>query len=393
MDFPATADAVIIGGGIIGVSTAYHLARMGTGQVVLLERKQLAGGATGMSSGLVRMHYDNPIEATFAHKSFETFQHFDEIIGGDCGFVSTGFVRIAKPRNVSRLKANVIMMQKLGIDTHLITNDEVKSIAPYMTTGDFDIAAYEPQSGYADPHLTTMGLAGAARRYGAQIMQGVEVRGIDIVGGRVQGVRTSRGAIATPVVVNAAGPWGALVADMVGLELAITPALHQATILETPPDLPTPHLTFIDRINGVYGRPETGNLTLAGTSGGEHNKVIDPAALDRFGQAPMPHVQFQVLERLCARIPVMETAPVRRGHTGVEGYSQDGHALLGPAPGIEGFYLATGMSGHGFKEGPAIGLTMAELILQGHADVVDIAPLRVTRFAEGKPYQGAYAYQ
>lgn len=393
MDFPATADVVIIGGGIIGVSTAYHLARMGAGKVVLLERTQLAAGATGMSSGLVRMHYDNPIEATFAHRGFETFQHFDEIIGGDCGFVSTGFVRIAKPQNLSQLRANVAMMQGIGIDTRLIDSGEVKAIAPYMITDDFSVAAYEPQSGYADPHLTTMGLARAARRYGAQIMQGTEVRDIEITGGRVQGVQTSRGRVATPAVINAAGPWGALVADMVGLELAITPALHQATILESPPDLPTPHLTFIDRINGVYGRSETGNLTLAGTSGGEHNKVVGPNELDSFSEAPMPHIQFQALERLCNRIPVMETAPVRRGHIGVEGYSQDGHALLGPAPGIEGFYLATGMSGHGFKEGPAIGLTMAELVLQGHTDVVDIAPLRVTRFAEGKPYQGAYAYQ
>ncbi len=393
MDFPATADIVIIGGGIIGVSTAYHLTRIKAGKVVLLERTQLAAGATGMSSGLVRMHYDNPIEATFAHESFDTFQHFNEIIGGDCGFVRTGFVRIAKPQNLSRLKANVAMMQDLGIDTRLITNDELKAMAPYMTTEDFTVAAYEPLSGYADPHLTTMGLAGAARRQGAQIMQGVEVRGIEIAGGRVQGVHTSRGNVATPVVINAAGPWGALVAAMAGIGLEITPALHQATILETPPDLPTPHLTFIDRINGVYGRPETGNLTLAGTSGGEHNKVIDPAELDSFGQAPMPHIQFQALERLCARIPVMETAPVRRGHTGAEGYSRDGHALLGPAPGIEGFYLATGMSGHGFKEGPAIGRTMAEWVVHGRSDVVDITPLRVTRFAEGQPYQGPYAYQ
>ena len=393
MDLPAIADVVIIGGGIIGVSTAYHLARMGAGKVVLLERKHLAAGATGMSSGLVRMHYDNPIEATFAHKSFETFQHFDELIGGECGFVCTGFVRLAKPHNLPQLKANVAMMQELGVNTQLISRDDLKAIAPYMETDDFEVAAYEPLSGYADPHLTTMGLADAARRYGAQIVQGVEVRGVELAGGRVTGVQTSQGEIATPAVINAAGPWGAWVASMVGLELAITPALHQATIVETPPALPTPHLTFIDRINGVYGRPETGGLTLAGTSGEEHNRVIGPDELDSFSEAPMPHVQFQALERLCSRIPVMETAPVRRGHIGVEGYSQDGHALLGAAPGIEGFYLATGMSGHGFKEGPAIGRTMAELVVYDRTEVVDIGPLRVTRFDEGQPYQGPHAYQ
>ncbi len=393
MDIPTSADVVVIGGGIIGVSTAYHLARLGAGKVLLLEREHLAAGATGMSSGLVRMHYDNPIEATFAHKSFPVFQHFDELVGGDCGFVSTGFVRIVKPHNLERLKANVAMMQELGIETRLVSNQDVKAMAPYMTTDDFALAAYEPHSGYADPHRTTLGLAQAARRHGAQIRQGVEVQGIQLKGGRVQGVHTSKGAVATPAVVNAAGPWGARVAAMAGVELPITPALHQATILEAPPQVPSPHLTFIDRINGVYGRSETGNLTLAATSVGEHDKVLEPDELDSFSHAPMPRIQFQALERLCARIPSMATSPVRPGHVGVEGYSPDGHALLGPVPGIEGFYLATGMSGHGFKEGPAIGQALAELVLHGRTEVVDITPLRATRFAEGKPYQGPHAYQ
>ncbi|NOX61053.1 MAG: FAD-binding oxidoreductase [Chloroflexi bacterium] len=387
-----TADVVVIGGGIIGVSIAYHLSRMRAGRIILLERKHLAAGATGMSSGLVRMHYDNPIEATFAHRSFDTFRYFDELVGGECGFVRTGFVRIVKPHHLEPLKANVAMMREIGIETRLISSDELKEMAPYMVVDDFAIAAYEPESGYADPHLTTMSLAEAARRHRAQILQGVEVRGIDIAGARVRGVQTSRGFIATDTVVNAAGPWGAMVAAMAGLEIDLTLALHQATILETPPEIPTPHLTFIDRINGVYARPETGGLTLTGISGGEHNKVIKPVELDHYSETLMPAIQYQALERLCARIPRMETGRVRKGHVGVEGYSPDGHALLGLAPGIEGFYLAIGMSGHGFKEGPAIGQVMAELISNGRTDVVDIAPLRVTRFEEGQPYQGAHPY-
>ncbi len=393
MDFPTTADVAVIGGGIIGVSVAYHLARMGAGRVVLFERKHLAAGATGMSSGLVRMHYDNPIEATFAQRSFPFFQHFDELIGGDCGFVRTGFVRIAKHRNLDRLQANVAMLQELGIDTRLVTGDDVKAMAPYMVTDDFPLAAYEPHSGYADPHRTTLGLAKAAQRHGARILQGVEVTGIDVLGGRVQGVGCSQGKVATGVVVNAAGPWGARVAAMAGLRLEIAPALHQATVLETPPQLPAPHLTFIDRINGVYGRSETGNLTLAGISGGESRQLLETDGLDSAGYAPTPQAQFQTLERLCARIPSMEASPVHRGHVGVEGYTPDGHALLGPVPDVQGFYLATGMSGHGFKEGPAIGQALAELVLHGQTEMVDIAPLRATRFAEGQPYQGPNAYQ
>jgi sarcosine oxidase subunit beta len=392
VDIPSTADIVIIGGGIIGVSTAYHLVQMGAGKVVLLERKHLGAGATGLSSGLVRMHYDNPIEATFAHKSFDTFRYFDEIIGGDCGFVSTGFVRMVKPKNLERLKANVAMMQDIGIDTRLITKDELQDMAPYVVTEDITLAAYEPLSGYADPYLTAMGIAQAARRHGARIIQGVEVTGVDLAGGRVRGVQTKVGDIAAPVVINAAGPWGALVAAMVGIDLHITPALHQATIIETPPSLPQPHLTIIDRLNGMYFRPETGGLTLAGTSGGEHNKIIAASELDSYSEAPMLQIQFSVLERLCNRVPVMETGAVRKGHIGAEGYSQDGHALMGPAPGIDGFFFATGMSGHGFKEGPAIGQTMAELVLNGRSEMIDISPLRITRFTEGQPYRPLHAY-
>ena len=392
MDLPRTADFVIIGGGIIGVSAAFHLTRMRAGKVVLLEKKHIAAGATGMSSGLVRMHYDNPIEATFAQKSFDTFQYFGEMVGGECGFVRTGFVRIVKPQNQERMKANVAMMQALGVDTRLISGDELAEIAPYMVSDDFSVAAYEPHSGYADPYLTATNIARAARRQGARVAQGVEVTGVAIRGGRVQGVQTPAGNIATPVVINAAGPWGAKVAAMVGLKLDITLALHQPAILETPADMPTPHLTFIDRINGVYGRPETGGLTLAGTSGSEHNGIISEDELDSYSETLDPRIQYQVLENLCRRIPAMETSPVRRGHVGVEGYTQDGHALLGPAPDVEGFFLATGMSGHGFKEGPAIGQIMAELVVSGRTDIVDIIPLRVTRFEENQPYQGPHAY-
>ncbi|MCP4165680.1 MAG: FAD-binding oxidoreductase [Chloroflexi bacterium] len=393
MDKPKTADIIIIGGGVIGVSIAFHLARMRAAKVVLVERKQLAGGASGLSSGLVRMHYDNPIEAEFAFNSFDTFRYFDEIIGGDCGFVGTGFVRIPHARNQERLRANVGMLQDIGIDTYLISGAELGDIAGYLQTDDISIAAYEPQSGYADPYLTTVGIAQAAKRHGAQILQGVEVIGIDLEGGRVRGVETSVGYIAAPVVVNAAGPWGSVVAAMAGIDAQITPFKHQATLIETPSLVPSPHLTIIDRVNGVYLRPETGRLSLTGISGGGQNTEVAIDELDGFGETPIPQIELNTLERLYHRLPAVEASAVRKGHVGVEGYTSDGHALLGPANGIDGFYMATGLSGHGFKEAPAVGQAMAELILNGKAEVVDITPLRPTRFAEGQIYEAPNAYQ
>ncbi len=390
MDLPRTADIVVIGGGVTGASIAFHLSRMGAGQVVLLERKHLAAGSTGTSSGLVRMHYDNPLEAELAIKSFEVFRHFDELVGGDCGFVRTGFVRTVEPHNLEALRANVQMLQDLGANTWLISGDELRSMAPYLTTSDIPLAAYEPDSGYADAHLTNMGFAGAARRYGAQLFQGIGVTGIDLPGGRVTGVQTALGTISTPVAVNAAGPWGGLVASLAAVTVESDIMHHQVAVVGTPPEVPWPHLTVIDRLNTIYLRPESGRLTLVGAS--HDNRVISPAQLDSYSETLTYETQYKVLERLCARIPAMEMGTVRRGHAGIYLNTRDRHPLLGPVPGIQGFYLAIGCSGHGFKEAPVVGQAMAELILNGRSEVVDITPLRPSRFAEGQPYRGPHSY-
>lgn len=390
MELAQTADVVVIGGGVIGASIAFQLARMDAGRVVLLERKHLAAGSTGTSSGLVRMHYDNPLEAEIALKSLEVFRHFDEAVGGECGFVQTGFVRTVEPHNLEALRANTQMLQELGANTWLISGDELHALAPYLHTEDIPLAAYEPDSGYADPHMTTMGFANGARRHGAQLFQGVEVTGVDLLGGRVVGVKTTLGRIAAPVVVNAAGPWGGLVAAMAGVKLETEIMHHQVAVVQAPPEVPWPHLTVIDRLHHTYLRAESGRLTLIGAS--HDNYAISPAQLDSYSETLTYETQYRVLERLCARIPLMETGAVRKGHAGIYLNSQDRHPLLGSAPGVEGFYCATGCSGHGFKEAPVVGQAMAELIVNGRAEVVDITPLRLSRFAEGQPYRGAHPY-
>lgn len=390
MALPRTADIVVIGGGVIGTSIAFHLASKKPGKVVLLERKHLAAGATGTSSGLVRMHYDCPLEAEIARKSFEVFRHFDDFVGGDCGFVQTGFVRTVEPHNLEKLKANVQMLRSLGVDTRLVTGDELCEIAPYLNAEDIPYAAFEPNSGYADPHLTTMGFANAARQQGAVLLQGREVTGIGRNGHQVTGVQTSEGGISAPVVVNAAGPWGGLVAAMVGLKLDVTIMHHQVAVVETPDDVLWPHLTVIDRLHQTYLRPETGRLTLIGAS--HDNYAIGPEKLDSYSESLTYATQYRVLEHLCARIPRMEDGAARRGHAGIYLNSADKHALLGPVPGIDGFYCAVGFSGHGFKEAPVIGQAMAEWIIDGQPEVVDLRPLRLTRFEEGAPVQVPHPY-
>jgi sarcosine oxidase subunit beta len=390
MELPRTADAIVIGGGVIGSSIAFHLAQKKVGKVVLLERKHLAAGSTGTSSGLVRMHYDCPLEAEIALKSFEVFRHFDEFVGGDCGFVQTGFVRTVEPHNQENLKANVEMLQGLGVNTRLISGDELSEMAPYLQTEDIPLAAFEPDSGYADPHMTTMGFANAARRLGARVFQGVEVTGLELNGQRVRGVQTSEGEIAAPLVVNATGPWAGLVAAMGGLELDVTIMHHQVAVVETPEDVPWPHLTVIDRLHLTYLRPESGRLTLIGAS--HDNYAIGPEKLDHHSESLTYATQYRVLEHLCERIPRMEDGAARRGHAGIYLNSADKHALLGPVPGAEGLYCAVGFSGHGFKEAPAVGQAMAEWMVDGRPESVDLTPLRLTRFEEGAPVQVPHSY-
>lgn len=389
MTLVQTADVIIIGGGIIGTSIAFHLARMDAGKVVLLERKTLAAGATGLSCGLVRQHADNPLDAEIV-KSMETYQHFDEIVGGDCDWVSTGLLFLVSPTNFDAMKANVAMLQEFGVNTSLVTPDEIRELAPYLDVSEPMVGAYEPDAGYADPYSTTMGFADGARRRGAQIFQSVEVTGIRVDNGRVTGVQTSQGEIAAPVVVNAAGPWSGLVAAMADVSTDLEPEYHQVGMVEAPAEVTWPHLSVIDTLRYIYFRPETGRRSLVGASFA--NSVIGVDQLDTFSEDLTQETQYSLLERLCDRFPGMEAAGVCKGHAGVYINTPDEHALMGPAPGVEGFYLATGLSSQGFKMAPAVGQAMAELILNGRAEVVDITPLRVTRFEEGQPFRGLHPY-
>jgi sarcosine oxidase subunit beta len=288
------------------------------------------------------------------------------------------------------MQANIAMLQELGIRTSLLGPGELRELAPYLSLDEPIYAAYEPDSGYADPYSATLGFAGGARRHGAQILQGVEVTGILAGNGRLTGVQTPQGEISTPVAVDAAGPWGGLIAALAGVPTDLEVEHHQVGMVEVPPDITWPHLTVIDTLRYIYFRPETGRLTLIGASFA--NRIIGTDQLDTYSQDLNQDTQYELLERFCARFLGMDEAGVRKGHAGVYINTPDLHGLLGPVPTLEGFYLATGLSGQGFKMAPVIGQAMAELILHGQADVIDITPLRVTRFEEGQPFKGLHPY-
>ncbi len=380
------ADVIIIGGGIHGASLAFHLSQRNL-QVIVLERKFIGAGATGRSSGLVRMHYDLELESRLAWVSFSYFRQWEDKVGGECGFTRTGFIQIVPPEHNDLLRANVQLQQKIGIPTFLITADDVRRLAPYFRTDDFEYAAYEPESGYAAPYLALTSMMNAAKERGTRLFQGQEVVDVLTRGDKIYGVRTTQEEFHAPVVVNATGAWAKQVGQMVGLELPLTTWRHDTMFIRRPPIIGPTHPTVIDNALDMYFRPETGGLTLVGL---EDGNVLGESP-DQDADRPKAGFVERAVERICQRIPIIEQGSLHSAHGGYDGLSQDQHAVLGPA-GPDGFYLQCGFSGTGFKVAPAVGLCMAEWIVDGAPKTVDITPFTLDRFETGQLLRGKYAY-
>ncbi|RJP54124.1 MAG: FAD-binding oxidoreductase [Anaerolineaceae bacterium] len=382
-----TFDLLIIGGGAHGASLAFHLSARGV-KVAVLEKSFIASGATGRSSGLVRMHYDLEAEARLAWESFQWFRDWKERVGPDpCGFTRTGFLQLVKREHVDALKANTHMLQRIGVPTMLVTAEDVKRLAPFLVTDDFDLAAYEPESGYADPVSTATSMMNAARARGAVFVQDCQVTGIRLKSGRVEGVDTSKGPYSAPIVVNAAGAWARQICALAGVDVPLGTWRHDVMFATRPPELRLPHPTVIDFPNSMYFRPE-GGLTLVGLEDG------NPLDEDPDGDSDHARAGFvdRAIDRLCRRVPLMERGGLHSAHGGYDGITPDQHPALGPI-GPEGFWLDCGFSGTGFKISPAVGLCMSEWILDGAPKTVDISIFTPTRFVDGKHLVSEHPYE
>lgn len=379
------ADVIIIGAGVHGTSLAFHLARRGIKPIVL-EKKFIAAGATGRSSGLVRMHYDVRQDSELAWISFQYFRNWKEMVGGDSGFTRTGFIQIVAREDVEKLKANVAMHQDISIPVMLIKADDVKRLAPSFITEDIELAAYEPESGYAMPSDTANAFLNAAKEKGARLVQDCAVTGIIASGGKVKGVQTAQGSFDAPVVVNAAGAWAGKINEMVELDLPYDTWRHDTMFIARPRQIGPSHPTVIDFANEMYFRPE-GNLTLVGLEDGNPLGESPDSDTDH----PKKGFVERGIDRICKRIPLMENGALHSAHGGYDGITPDQHPMLGAA-GPDGFYLDCGFSGTGFKTSPAVGLCMSELILDGKSKTVDLSIYRPQRFDEGKLIVGEHPY-
>lgn len=382
-------DVIIIGGGIMGCSTAYQLARRRL-KVAVFERDVIGAGSTGESSAIIRQHYSNELTARMARYSLGIFQTFDDAVGGESGFTPTGFVALVSVRDRVGLEANVALQRSVGVDTQLLPAEAIRELIPGLETADLVAGAYEADAGYADPNLTVNSYARAARREGADVFTDTPVIGILLQGDRVQGVRTDKGTFHAPRVLNCAGPWSARVARMIGVEVPINACRVQVSFFRRPPAYAQAHPVVADFVNASYFRSETGELTLVGLiDPAEAEAVVNP---DHYHKGLDEAFVLDSGERLVTRFPPMEKSQVTGGYASLYAVTPDWHPIVDELAPDSGFYICAGFSGHGFKLGPAVGLMAADMVMGVDQPLFDPHLFRLNRYEEGAPVSGVYEY-
>lgn len=373
---PNKASAVIIGGGVMGVSTAYHLAVRGCQDVVLLEMAAFLGSeATGKCAGGIRYQFSTEINVRLSLLSLPMLVNFEEELGQQIDLRWTGYLFLLdNDADVCAYQAQVSMQNRLGVPSQMLSHDEAAQMVPLLNTADIMGGAYHARDGLADPSGVVQGYAAGARRQGVQLLTGVEVTGIRVQAGKVTGVQTSQGAIDAPVVVNAAGPWAGQVAAMAGVQLPISPVRRQIAVTTPLPEVPADFPFVIDFSRNLYFHRE-GRGVLTGQS-----NVNEPPG---FNQSVDHNWTEQHLDNAIFRFPLLAKAGLLREWAGLYEVTPDAHPVIDRLADPLGFYVVAGFSGHGFMHGPAAGLLMSELILDGQARSLDIQQLRLSRFAEG----------
>ena len=406
-----TADVVIIGSGIVGSSVAYHLAQAGCTNLLVIEREAHQGkGSTGKSMGGVRAQFSTPVNIQMSRYSIDFFSRFDEVVGHPADYRAHGYLFCATNENhLAYLKANRERQIAFGVNNvEWVSPSEIQAIVPQLRTDDILGGTFCPTDGFVDPHSVMMGFMLNARERGARLWLDTQVTGIRVDAAsagilpadrsdaelvppnadkrsalpaaearRIAGVMTTRGFISTRVVVNAAGAWAAQVAQMAGAELPVEPLRRQLVPTEPFDQLPKRFPMVIDMSTGFHFRREGKGILLAWN---------DPAETPGFKTEFDPTFVEKILTHAASRVPVLAEAEVnpRRPWAGLYEMTPDHHAIIGPAPNVEGLYFVNGFSGHGVMHSPASGRIAADLILQGHSDLIEAVQLSVERFAEGK---------
>jgi sarcosine oxidase, subunit beta len=387
-----SVDLVVVGAGIAGASTACFAARAGL-RVVVVDRGLPAGGASGRTAGYIRCHYANPPEAHFAVESWRTHRAWSTLVGGENGYRRNGFLFIVPPMLVPTLEKNVALMQAMGVPTEVLDAAGVKRLLPFAETDGIGAAAWEPESGHADPSDCVSSLLAVVRGRGGRVVTDAGPAHLVTEGNRAAGVRLAEGSIGARAVVLAAGAGTRELAAEAGVDLPVFPMPIGAGLLHGVPGLDRVPCT-IDHAAEQWYRGEIGDALLIGAGyedsigfRGEpfHGKAeFAPPTLDELVSAA---------SRLVPRIPALERASPGRTWVGLDSRTPDGHALAGPVPGVPGLFVLTGGNGKGFKFGPSMGRALAEVVRGADFAASPLAPFAVDREARGAVIRGEHEYE
>jgi sarcosine oxidase, subunit beta len=375
-----TADVVLIGGGIVASSIAYHLTASGCKSVLVIERESSQGkGSTGKSMGGVRAQFSTPVNIQMSLYSIPFYASFDERLGYPCGYRSQGYLFFATSEDhLAYLRTNYGTQMRLGLETaRLVTGEEIRKMFPQLRSDDILGGAFCSTDGFVDPYSAMTGFMACASDHGAELWKNTLVTGIQRDAQGIIGVETNRGTVSTRTVVNCAGPWAASAAEMAGIDLPVQPLRRMLVPTEPFDEFPHSAPMIIDMSNGFHFRPEGLGFLLAWN---------DPEETPGFKTDFDPAFVEKILTRAADRVPVFENLAVnpRRAWAGLYEMTPDHHPILGPVPELAGFFLANGFSGHGVMHAPATGKILADLILRGTTDLIDASLLSLSRFAEGR---------
>ncbi|MFD8419035.1 NAD(P)/FAD-dependent oxidoreductase [Streptomyces sp. NPDC059466] len=371
-----TAQVVVIGGGVIGTSIAYHLARAGVRDVVLVERDELAAGSTARAAGGVRAQFSDELNIRLGARSLEAFARFGEEPGQDIGLHRVGYLfLLSTPEEVTAFEDGVRLQNTLGVPSRMIDPAEARRLSPLITTDGLLAAAFSPDDGHCTPEAVVQGYAAGARRHGATLLRHCEVTGIETRGDSITAVVTTGGRIATGAVVCAAGAWSRSVGAMAGVDLPVQPLRRQIAVTGPVPGLPPGLPMTIDFTTSLYFHAEGPGL-LVGMS--------DPDETPGFATGTHERWIPRLAEAMRRRAPALLDLRRTGGWAGLYEITPDHNALIGEARSCARFLYATGFSGHGFLQGPAVGEVVRDLYL-GRVPFLDISPLSVERFAADAP--------
>ena len=375
-----TAEAVIIGGGIVGSSIAYHLTAAGHANVLVVERETQQGkGSTGKSMGGVRAQFSTPVNIQMSLYAIPFYASFDERLGHPAGYRPQGYLFCAtSDKHMAYLRGNYDRQVALGLrDARIVTGDEIRSMFPLLRGDDIVGGSFCSSDGFVDPYSAMIGFMTWASEHGAKLWKHTNVTAIHRDANGISRVETSRGPVSTRVVVNCAGPWAAEVAKMAGVDLPVEPLRRMLVPTEPFDQFPHTAPMIIDMSNGFHFRPESLGFLLAWN---------DPEETSGFKSEFEPSFIEKILTRAADRVPCFENLAVnpKRAWAGLYEMTPDHHPILGKVPDVPGFFLANGFSGHGVMHAPATGKILSDLILSGKTDLIDASLLNITRFAEGR---------